>query len=158
MTIQDQLLNDMRLAMKSKNDVVKNTVRLIRSAVQYEEKANGEIASDDVVIGVLSRMARQYKESIEAYDNAGRQDLVEKEKAQLEIILGYLPEQLDRETVFEIAKSIAEDLGASGMNDRGKVMGALMPRVRGKAEGSLVNSVVVEILESIGEKGPGSVD
>ena len=158
MSIQDQLITDMRSAMKSRNEVVKNTVRLIRSAIQYEEKDSGETANDEAVINVLSRMMRQYKESIEAYGSAGRQDLVEKEQAQLEIILQYLPDQLDRDSLLDMTKGILDDLGATGMGDRGKVMGTLMPRVRGRADGSLVNSVVVELLESLDKQGPDSDD
>ena len=94
-------------------------------------------------------MARQYRESIDAYGAAGRADLVAKEEGELAVIMRYLPRQMEREEILNIVSQVAQEIGAVGPADRGKVMGKLMPQLRGKADGALVNTVVGELLDSL---------
>ncbi|MDA1036531.1 MAG: GatB/YqeY domain-containing protein [Chloroflexi bacterium] len=149
MSIQEQLADDLKVAMKSGDTLTKDTVRLIRAAFQNAalEKV-GELDDTDVNV-VLAKMAKQYRDSITTYRDAGREDLVTKEQAELDVLLRYLPEQMTAEAVREIATKIAEEVGATGPGDKGKLMGKLMPQVKGKADGSVVNSVVTELLESL---------
>ena len=121
----------------------------MRSAIQYQEKNKGEEADDAVVIEVLSRMARQYRESIELYASAGRQELVDKDEGELAVIMRYLPEQAGRDDILALATQVLQEVGATGPGDRGKVMGKLMPQLRGKADGAMVSSVVGELLDSL---------
>ena len=149
MTIQERLMDDLKVAMKTQDAVSRSVLRIMRSAIQYQEKDKRETADDAVVVEVLARIARQYRESIEAYGAAGRTDLVDKEEAELEVIMRYLPRQMDREEILNIVSRVAQEIGAVGPADRGKVMGKLMPQLRGKADGSLVSTVVGELLDSL---------
>ena len=94
-------------------------------------------------------MARQYRESITMYRDNAREDLATKEEAELSIVLGYLPEQLGADEILTMAKAVADEVGAAGPGDKGKLMGKLMPQLRGKADGALVNKVVGELLDSL---------
>ena len=101
---------------------------------------------DDGVIQVLSREAKRRRESIDAFQKGNRPDLVEREEAELALISSYLPQQLSAEEITEIARSVIGETGAGGPGDRGKVMGRLMPQVKGKADGKLVSQIVGELL------------
>ena len=101
------------------------------------------------MLAVLSRQAQQRRDSIEAYENANRQDLVEREKGELAIILEYLPQQLTRAEIDELVEQAIADSGASGPADMGKVMGSLMPRVRGRAEGREVSAAASAALRRL---------
>lgn len=153
MSIQSQLAEDMKAAMKAGDTVTRDAVRLIRSAVgnaAIDQGAKDGVLGDEAVTGVLARMAKQYRDSIETYRSAGRQDLVDKEQAELDVVLRYLPEQLDEAAVRALVKQAIVQTGADGPAAKGKVMGALMPQVKGKADGSLVNRVVTEELAALG--------
>ena len=150
MTIQDRLMDDLKIAMKAHGEVTKLVVRMVRSAVHNVEIEKREAVDDAAVTEVLSRIARQYRESIGVYQQADRVDLVAKEEAELEVWLRYLPEQLGPGEVLALVKVVVDDVGAKGTADKGKVMGKLMPQLRGKADGGMVNTVVTEHLESLG--------
>ncbi len=135
--------------MKAGDVVTKDTVRLIRAAIQNAELEKHEKLDDEDVNVVLAKMAKQYRDSITTYGDGGREDLVTKERGELDVLMRYLPEQMSAEAVREIAVKVAEEVGASGPGDKGKLMGKLMPQVKGKADGSIVNSVVTELLESL---------
>lgn len=153
MSIKQRLDDDLKAAMKGGDALTRDTVRLIRAAVLNREKDKGGALDDREVIDVLSRMSRQYRESIETYRSAGRNDLVDKEQAELDVLTRYLPRQLTREEVAELADRAAAEVGASGPGDRGKVMGKVMPQVRGQADGAMVNEVVGELLQALAERG-----
>ena len=149
MSIQEQLTDDLKKAMKSHDEVTKGTIRLIRAAIQNAEIEKRNELDDTGSAEVLSRMAKQYRDSIKTYGDAGRADLVAKEEAELLVLLAYLPEQMSADEILALAKLAAEGVGATGPGDRGKVMGKLMPQLRGKADGSLVNTVVGKLLDSL---------
>ena len=107
--------------------------------------AGGEL-EDDGVLAVVAKEAKQRRESIEEFGKAGRQDLVEKEQAELAILTPYLPEQLSRDEIVRIAREVIQETGANDMKDMGKVMSAIMGRLRGRADGREVNAVVREVL------------
>ena len=104
---------------------------------------------DDGIVGVISRQVRQRRESIYEFRRGKREDLVEREEADLTILLEYLPTQLTTEELTDLVHRVVQQLGARGLGDKGKVMGELMPQIKGKAEGSVVNEVVSKLLEAL---------
>ena len=146
MSLREQLDADLLEAVRSKDELRRSALRLIKASVQSEEKSRGGVLGDDGMVQVLSREAKRRKESIDAFREGNRPDLVEKEEAELSIIAKYLPQQLTEDEVREIARSVIEEVGASGPGERGKVMGKLMPQVKGKADGKMVNKIVGDLL------------
>lgn len=146
MSLIDQLQEDMKHALKSRDALRLSTIRLLLSSVSYARIDKGDQLTDDEVLDVVSRAAKQRRESIEAAENAGRPDVAEKEQAELDIISTYLPKQLDEAEVEAFARDIAAEVGATDIKDRGKVMGPLMQKIRGRADGKLANQVVEKIL------------
>jgi len=146
MGLKAQLLQDMKEAMKARDKVRLSTIRMINSLIKNAEiEKRGEL-TDNEIIQLLMKYAKQRKEAIEMYGKGGRQDLVEKEKAELAVVESYLPEQMSEEKIRELVKEAIEATGASSPKDIGKVMQHVMPRVRGRADGSAVNKIVREML------------
>ncbi len=146
MSLQDRLVEDIKDAMRQKDELRRTTLRMIRSAIQYEEIAKREPLDDPGVVDILSRMVRQHQESITEFQRGNRPDMVEREEAELAIVRSYLPEQLSSDDIADLARKAIADVGAAGPGDMGKVMGQLMPQVRGKADGGEVSRVVNELL------------
>ena len=147
MQIQEKLQEDLRQAMRDKDALRRSVLRYLRSEIHNEEIASQkEELDDEGILRVLSRQAQQRRDSIEAYESGNRQDLVDKEKGELAIILQYLPQQLSRDEIGKLVNKAIEEVGATGPADMGKVMGKIMPQVRGRAEGREVNAIVSEQL------------
>ncbi|MFO7767710.1 MAG: GatB/YqeY domain-containing protein [bacterium] len=146
-SLLDTIQDDLKTAMKSGDKARVQTLRYLISKIQYARIDKGTELEDEDVLDVLSKQAKSRKESIEAYESAGREELAEKERAEREIIESYLPEQLDEDSVREVLIEIADEEGLSGMADMGSLMKHAMERLRGKAEGRLVSSLAKEILE-----------
>jgi uncharacterized protein YqeY len=144
--VQDRLFSDLKQAMKKGDKMRQSVIRLTRAEIQNVEKAQGKPLDDPGVIDILSKEAKKRRESIAEFSKADRQDLVAQEEAELAILLEYLPPQLSREEIVAAARSVIEELGAQGPGDKGRVMGKLMPQLKGKAEGRLVSEVVAELL------------
>ncbi len=140
MPIQTQLQEDLKQAMRAKDAIRRSVLRYLRSEIHNAEISQQKELDDEGVLAVLSRQAQQRRDSIEAYESANRQDLVEREKDELAIILEYLPQQLTRAEIDDLVEQAIADSGASGPADMGKVMGRLMPQVRGRAEGREVSA------------------
>jgi uncharacterized protein YqeY len=149
-TLKEQLNLDLRDAMRAGQEVRKNTIRLLLSALHNAEiQARHEL--DDAGVGaVLNREAKQRRESIEEFRKAGRGDLVAQEEAELAVLTTYLPPQLSREEIVAVVRRMLAQLGASGPADKGKVMGPIMAELRGKADGSEINAIVTELLAASG--------
>ncbi len=143
MTLKDRLNDDLKDAMRSRDTLKRNTIRLLLSAIGYEEIARkqGDL-DDDAITQVLTKQAQQRRDSIEAYAKGGRADLVAQEKAELAIVSAYLPSPLSAEEIGAIVDAAIADAGASGPQDMGKVMGRIMPQVRGRADGRQVSALV----------------
>ena len=150
MPLQDRISEDLKDAMRQKDELRRSTLRMIRSAIQYEEINEKKALSDAATIDILSRMARQHQESIAEYKRGGRHDLVEREEAELSLIRQYMPEQLSKQELTELARKAIEYVNAVGPSDMGKVMAQLMPQVRGRSNGSEVSEVVQQILSQQG--------
>ena len=146
MSLTEQLLEDMKLAMKSKDALKLSTIRLLRSSVSYAQIDKGSELTDDEVLEVLSREAKRRREAIDAADSGGRSDVADKERAELDIINAYLPKQLDEAEIEAIAREVLAETGVTDLKDRGKVMGPLMKRLKGKADGKLAGQVVEKLL------------
>ena len=146
MSLQDRLMADLKDAMRSRDTARIETLRMARSAVKYKEIELQRDATDDEVVEVLSREARRRTEAIEMFRKGGRQDLVSKEEAELEILEEYLPEQMSEDEVKDVVQRIVVDLGATDMSDLGAVMRQAMSDLKGKADGRLVNQMAREIL------------
>jgi len=149
MSLKEKIAEDLKEAMREKDILRVNTLRMIIAAIKNYEVEKMRQASDDDVMVVLTKEAKRRKEAIEEYEKYGRSDLAEKEKRELEIIESYLPKQLTEEEIREIVMKTIEEVGATSIRDLGKVMGAVMPKLKGKADGKLVNNIVREMLESL---------
>jgi len=147
-TIEERLREDLKNAMRSGDKVRRSVVRLILAALHNEQISRQKELDDQGATEVLARMARQYRESIEQFQGANRPEMLAKEEAEMAALMDYLPQQLSRDEVLALAQETVRETGASGPAEKGKVMGRLMPQLRGKADGALVNTVVTELLES----------
>jgi uncharacterized protein YqeY len=146
MALKDQLTQDMKSAMKQKEPIRLSTIRLIRAGVKNREIELGEELSDEEVIKVISTLVKQHKDSIEQFQKGGRDDLVEKEQAELGFLESYLPQQLSEEGVKALVKEAIEAVSATSMKDMGKVMKYVMPKAQGRADGKVINQLVKEYL------------
>ncbi len=143
----------MKQAMLAKDTLRTSVLRMVISGIGYFETNKGGAgyeASDEDVLAVIQKEVKQHRDSIEQFQNAGRSDLVDKETAELEILKKYLPEQMGESDIRILVKEVIGLTQASGMSDMGKIMGALMPRLKGKADGNLVGKIVKEELEGAG--------
>ena len=135
-------------ALKKGDTKVVDVLRMLKSSIQNKKVEKGKDASlseDDYVV-LLRRMIKQRKEAAEQYEAVGAIDRAEQERAEVSILEKYLPEQLSEEQILQLAKKIIEETGAKGISDLGKVMGRLMPHVKGKADGATVRNVVERLL------------
>jgi len=146
MSLRDRLTNEMKEAMKSKDDLKLSTIRLVRSMVRNREIDLKRDLDDQGITEVLSTLAKQRRESIRLFKEAGRTDLVEKEEKELAVLLDFLPRQLSREELAGLVVQAIQECGAQGCKDMGNVMKTLASRVAGRADGKLVSEVVRENL------------
>ncbi len=142
----DTIRSEMTAAMRARDTQRRDTLRLLIAALDNARIAAGRDLNDEDALAALQREAKQRRESIEEYRKGGRDDLVEAEQAELTIIEAYLPDQLGEEELRAIARELIEERGASGPGDLGAVMGPLMQRVRGRADGRQANAIVRELL------------
>ena len=149
MSILQQLDADLKDAMRARDQLRLDTIRQVKAAATNEEIRREEALDDTQVEEEIFRLVRQHRESIEMFSKGDRKDLADKEQRELEILLSYLPEQLSPEQIRTLVGEAIEAVGASGPSDKGKVMGSLMPKVKGKAEGRIVNDIVIEALASL---------
>ncbi|HFC8486061.1 TPA: GatB/YqeY domain-containing protein [Neisseria subflava] len=142
MSLKTQLTEDMKTAMRAKDQVSLSTIRLINAAIKQFEVDERTEADDAKVISILTKMVKQRKDSAKIYTEAGRQDLADKENAEIEILNRYLPQMLSAEEIKTAVEAAVAETGASGMADMGKVMGVLKTRLAGKADMGEVNKVL----------------
>lgn len=148
MDLKETLTADYKQAMKDRDKLKVSTIRMVLAGVKNEEIAKRGELTEEEFLTVLAREARKRKESIEEFGKGGRQDLVEKEERELSIIESYLPEQLSEDEVRDIIDRTIQEVGATSAGDLGKVMGKLMPLLKGKADGKKVNQMVRERLQA----------
>lgn len=146
MSLKDQLANDLKDALREGNEPRKTAIRMVTAAVKNAEVAAIKQLDDAEVLVVIARQAKQRHESIEEFRKAGRQDLIDKEEAELRVLQTYLPPRLSREEITEEACKVIAEVGALGPADKGKVMRVLMPRLADRADGRTINEVVSDLL------------
>jgi uncharacterized protein YqeY len=146
MSLQDQLTNDMKDAMRAKDSVRLTTIRQLRSAIKNKEIELGKSLDDESIVGVITTQGKQRREAAQMYRENDRLELAEKEDAELEILLAYLPAQLDEAELRSVISAVIAEVGAASPKDMGKVMGPVMAKTRGCADGKLVNQLVKELL------------
>ncbi|CAG5078853.1 Uncharacterized protein YqeY [Thermobacillus xylanilyticus] len=142
MTLAERLNEDLKLAMKSQDKFKLSVLRMVRAAIKNQEIERKRALDDSEVIDVLSREIKQRRDSLQDFEKAGRTDLAEQASAEIEIISAYLPKPLTDEEVTALVQQTIQETGASSKADMGKVMAALMPKVKGRADGKLVNQIV----------------
>jgi uncharacterized protein YqeY len=146
MALRDKLSEDMKSAMKARDDLRLSTIRLVRSAVKNRDIELKRELNDQEIVEVIASLVKQRRESIRMFSEAGRTDLSAKEEKELAVLLDFLPQQLSREEVAVLVEKIIAECGAQGGKDMGRVMKALMPHVAGRADGKTVSDVVREKL------------
>ncbi len=144
--LRDQLREDLKAAMRAKDALRRDTIRLLQAAIKNADIEHRGDVGDAAVLTIIQRQLRQRQDSIEQFEAGGRDDLAARERAEIGVLEGYLPAQMDRAAIMAAAKAVVERTGASGPGDKGKVMGPLMGQLRGKADGRLVDEVVGELL------------
>ena len=137
--------------MRSGDAPRRSVLRMLRSAIQSQEKDSQTSLDDEGVTAVLMRQAKQRRDSIAAFEDGGRQDLVDKEKAELEVIFEYLPPQMSEEEIESVARTAIKELSARGPQDIGRVMGRVVPQIREKADGRSISTVVSRLLKDMAE-------
>jgi len=144
MSIKEKLHSDLTEAIRSRDEITSGTIRMVLTAITTEEVAGKEarVLSDDEVITVLSREGKKRREAAEAFENAGRADKAALEKSEGEVIAKYLPAQLSEADIAAIIAEAIASTGAAGPADMGKVMGAVKPKIAGKADGGVVSALV----------------
>ena len=147
MTLKEQLMADFKEAMKAKDEVAKNTISFARAAVKQYEVDSREELDDAGIVAILAKQVKMRKDALADFEKAGRTDLVESYNAEIEILSRYLPEQLSEEKLREIVAEVAAGLGIEGgKQNMGKLMGPVMAKVKGLADGNAVKKVVQEFL------------
>ncbi len=146
--LKQKLSDDLKQAMRSGDTIKRGAIRMLMAAINYAEIARQAMLEDSDIFGVIAKEVRQRRESIEAFKQGNRQDLVDKEEAELAILQEYLPQQMTREEVVEAARKVIAEVGAEGPGDKGKVMPVLMAQLKGQADGREINEVVSELLSS----------
>lgn len=146
MSLKETLLQDLKSAMKDKDNIRKNTIQLVRSGVLQIEKDNKVELDDDGILDVIAKELKKRRDSLPDFEKSGRTDLIENLNKEIEILLGYLPKQLTEDEIEKIVEETIAETGSSTMKDMGKVMGAVSSKVKGRADNRVVSSYVKKIL------------
>lgn len=146
MALKERLTNDMKSALRNRETVRLGLIRMIRAQIKNREIAKGNELPDEDVVEVVSSLIKSRREALEFAVKGDRRDLVSQAEAELEILKSYLPDQLSEEEVRSMVREAIDQSGAAGPRDLGRIMGAVMPRVKGRADGRLVNDIVRECL------------
>ena len=148
--LKQKLADDLKRALRGESRLRRSVIRLVMAAIQNAEIARQATLDDADILGIITKEARQRRESIEAFKQGNRPDLVAQEEAELAILNEYLPQQISREEIIRAARRVIEEVGAQGPSDKGKVMPKLITQLKGKADGREINAVVAELLASQG--------
>ena len=146
--LKQKLADDLKQTLREKDKVRRSAIRLLMAAIKNAEIARQATLTDSDILGIIAKEVRQRHESIEAFKQGNRQDLVAQEEAELAILNEYLPQQMTREEIVEAARKVIDEVGAQGPGDKGKVMPKLIAELKGRADGREVNAVVTELLSS----------
>ena len=146
MAIKDKLKDDLKTAMLEKDTIRKNVVQLIKAGVLQVEKDQKITLDDEGVLDVIAKQLKQRRDSLPDYEKSGRDNLIAQLKREMELLMEYLPQQLTRDELVEIVKDAIAQTGASEIKDMGKIMAAVMPKTKGRADGKEINAIARELL------------
>lgn len=146
MTLKEKLADDLKSAMKNKNTVRKNVVQMVRAGVLQIEKDKKITLDDDGVLDVIAKQLKQRRDSLPDYEKSGREDLIAELKAEMDVLMEYLPKQLTREELEKIVADAVAKTNATTMKDMGKIMAAVMPETKGRADGKVINEIAKSML------------
>lgn len=147
MSLKDKLMEDYKSSIKNKDTIRKNTVILIRSAIKQREVDERVELVDQEILDIISKQLKEKRMAILEFQKGNRQDLVDLTNAEINILLEYLPKQLSQDQVDEIVKTTISEIGANSVKDIGLIMKAVMPKIKGMADGNMVNKAVRNILK-----------
>ena len=144
--LKQKLTDDLKQAMKDSDKVRRSVIRLVLAAVKNAEIARQATLEDGDILGIIAKEVRQHQESIEAFKEGNRQELVAQEEAEMAVLKGYLPQQMTRDEIIVAARKVIEEVGAQEPREKGKVMPKLIAQLKGRADGREINAVVTELL------------
>ena len=147
MSLKQKLQEDLKSSMKNKETIKKSVITLIRSSIKQYEVDNRVELGDAEIVDLIAKQLKQTRDSREEFKKAGREDLVSKAEAEIEVLKEYLPQQLSEEELNEIVKATISEVGATSMKDMGKIMAAIKPKTKGRADGKLINELVKNNLQ-----------
>ena len=147
MSLKEKLQEDLKSSMKNKDTVKKSVVTLIRASIKQYEVDNRVELEDDAIIDLIAKQLKQRRDSLVEFEKANRDDLVSETEAEIEVLKEYLPQQLSEEELNEIVKATISEVGATSMKDMGKIMAAIQPKTKGRADGKLINELVKNNLQ-----------
>jgi uncharacterized protein YqeY len=150
MTLQEQLMADLKTALRAGDGARKSALRMALAAIKYARVEVNRDLTPDEMLGALSKEVRQRHKAMEEFERGGRPDLVARERVELDILEAYLPQGLSEDEIADLARQAIAEVGASSPKEMGQVMRAIMPRVRGRADGRQVNEIVRQLLQSDG--------
>lgn len=146
MSLKDKLMEDLKSSMKNKDKIRKNVITMLRSAIKQREVDERIELDDDGIIDIVSKQVKQKRDAIDDFKKGNREDLVELTEEEVKILLEYLPEQLSEDEVRVMVKEIIDETDAKSMKDMGKIMAKIMPKIKGRADGSIVNKIAKDYL------------
>lgn len=147
MSLKNKLMEDLKLSMRNKDTIRKNTITMVRAAVKQKEVDERKEITDDEIIDIISKQFKEKRAAIDEFRKGNRDDLIEQTEKEMDILLEYLPEQLGEEEVEEIVRETIEEVNATSMKDMGLVMKTVMPKVKGRTDGNIVSNIVRKILK-----------
>ena len=146
MSLKEQLMVDLKTSMKNKDTIRKNTITLIRAAIKQKEVDERNETSDEDILTLISKQLKERRGSMEDFEKASRNDLVEQTRLEIDILLDYLPKQLTEKEVEKIVSETIDELKATSMKEIGIIMKTVMPKVQGRADGNMINKIARELL------------
>ncbi len=146
MALKEQLMDDLKSAMKEKDIIRKNTVQMVRSAILQYEKDNLKDLDEEGILDIIARELKKRRDVLPDYEKSGRDDLIADINREIEVLLTYLPKQLTEDELRTIVDEAIAETGASSMKDMGKIMANVMPKTKGRADGKMINAIVKEKL------------
>ncbi len=148
MTMKEKIQQDMITAMKAHDDNTTSVLRMLKAAIlKFETSAERKVAGDEDVMAMIGKEVKQRRDSIEEFKKGGRNDLAEKEEKELMVLQTYLPAQMTEAELKQVIESTMAETGVTAAAEKGKLMGALMPKIKGKADGALANKIVMSLLK-----------
>ena len=144
--LKAKLVDDLKQAMKSGETVKRSVIRLLMAAIKNAEIAKQSDLADPDILGIIAKEVKQRQESIEAFKQGNRPDLVAQEEVEMAVLEKYLPQQMTRDEVIAEVKRVIAEVGAQGPGDKGKVMSKIIPQLKGRADGRVINDIVTELL------------